>query len=306
MRVDGARDDAGRGQLTLAAPELPARPRRARGGAPLAPPPQLLLVAGALSQYAGAGVAVLLFHSVQPAGLAWLRSLFAAVLLCAWRRPWQTTWTRARLATAALFGVVLCLVNVTFYLSIARIPLGTAVAIEFVGPVAVAAVGSRRHRDLGGLALLIAGVGLLSGVNISGSALGVVLALVAGVGWAGYIVLGHRLARATELRPQDGLAAGLAIGAIVLAPFFAGRTGPVFEHAGLFLRAALVALASNVVPYSLEQLAMRRLTRPRFAVMLALLPATATLMGLVILGQLPTIGDAGGIALVIAAIWLTA
>jgi inner membrane transporter RhtA len=251
-------------------------------------------------------VAVLLFHSVQPAGLAWLRSLFAAIVLCAWRRPWQTTWTRSRLATAAAFGIVLCLVNVTFYLAIARLPLGTAVAIEFVGPVAVAAIGSRRRRDFAGLLLLVAGVGLLSGVNVSGSPEGVALALVAGVGWAGYIVLGHRLARAAELRPQDGLASGLAIGAIVLAPFFAARTGPVFEHLSVFLRAALVAVASNVVPYSLEQIAMRRLTRPRFAVMLALLPATATLMGIVVLGQLPTAADAGGIAMVIGAIWLTA
>jgi inner membrane transporter RhtA len=249
---------------------------------------------------------VLLFHSVAPSGLAWLRSLFAAAVLCAWRRPWHTQWTRARLSTAAAFGIVLCLVNVSFYLAIARLPLGTAVAIEFVGPVAVAAIGSRRRRDLAGLALLIAGVGLLSGVNVSGSPEGVAWALVAGVGWAGYIVLGHRLARAAELRPQDGLAAGLAIGALALAPAFAWRTGAVFTHANLLARAGLVALASTVVPYSLEQLAMRRLTRPRFAVMLALLPATATLMGLVVLGQLPTAADAIGIALVIGAIWATA
>jgi inner membrane transporter RhtA len=249
---------------------------------------------------------VLLFHSVAPSGLAWLRSLFAAVVLCAWRRPWHTQWTRARLNTAAAFGIVLCLVNVSFYLAIARLPLGTAVAIEFVGPVAVAAIGSRRRRDIAGLVLLIAGVGLLSGVNVSGSPEGVAWALVAGVGWAGYIVLGHRLARAAELRPQDGLAVGLAIGALVLAPAFAWRTGAVFTHANLLARAGLVALASTVVPYSLEQLAMRRLTRPRFAVMLALLPATATLMGLVVLGQLPTAADAVGIALVIGAIWATA
>ncbi|HEY7967528.1 MAG TPA: EamA family transporter [Solirubrobacteraceae bacterium] len=266
----------------------------------------MLLIAGALSQYAGAGVAVLLFHSVTPSSLAWLRSLLAAAVLCAWRRPWQTRWTRERLATAAAFGVVLCLTNVTFYLAIARIDLGTAVAIEFVGPVAVAAISSRRRRDLFGLLLLVAGVGLLSGVNLSGSAAGVAWALVAGIGWSLYIVLGHRLARARELRPQDGLAAGLAAGGIILAPFFAWRIGPVFSSIDLFGRAALVAVASNVVPYSLEQLAMRRLARGRFAVMLALLPVSATVMGLVVLGQTPSVGDAIGIALVIGAIWLTA
>jgi inner membrane transporter RhtA len=201
---------------------------------------------------------------------------------------------------------VLCLTNVTFYLAIDRIDLGTAVAIEFVGPVAVAAISSRRRRDFVGLGVLLAGVGLLSGVNVSGKAEGVVWALVAGIGWAGYIVLGHRLARARELRPQDGLATGLAIGGIVLAPFFSWRAGPVFSNAGFFARAALVAVASNVVPYSLEQLAMRRLARGRFAVMLALLPVSATVMGLVVLGQTPSAGDAIGIALVIGAIWLTA
>ena len=249
---------------------------------------------------------MLLFHSVTPSSLAWLRSLLAAAVLCAWRRPWQTHWTRERLLTAGAFGIVLCLTNVTFYLAIDRIDLGTAVAIEFVGPVAVAAISSRRRRDFVGLVVLLAGVGLLSGVNVSGRAEGVVWALVAGIGWALYIVLGHRLARARELRPQDGLATGLAVGGIVLAPFFAWRVGPVFNSAGIFARAALVAVASNVVPYSLEQLAMRRLARGRFAVMLALLPVSATVMGLVVLGQTPSVGDAIGIALVIAAIWLTA
>jgi inner membrane transporter RhtA len=150
------------------------------------------------------------------------------------------------------------------------------------------------------------GVGLLSGVHLSGDAVGVAWALAAGVGWAGYIVFGHRLALAADLRPQDGLAAGLAIGAFVLAPLFAWRTGRVFTNVDVFARAVIVAVSSTVVPYSLEQLAMRRLTRPRFAVMLALLPATATLMGVVVLGQLPSVADATGIALVIGAIWLTA
>jgi inner membrane transporter RhtA len=249
---------------------------------------------------------VLLFHAVQPSALAWLRSLFAALVLCAWRRPWESTWTRRRLANAAAFGITIALVNVAFYLAIARIALGTAVAIEFVGPVAVAAIGSRRRRDFVGLAILLVGVGLLSGVHLAGNAAGVAWALAAGVGWAGYIVFGHRLALAAELRAQDGLAAGLAIGAIVIAPLFAWRTGRVFTNLDVFARALLVAVSSTVVPYSLEQLAMRRLTRPRFAVMLALLPATATLMGVVVLGQLPSVADATGIALVIGAIWLTA
>jgi inner membrane transporter RhtA len=264
------------------------------------------VIIGALSQYAGASAAVLLFHAVQPSSLAWLRGLFAALVLCLWRRPWESSWTRRRLAGAAAFGITLALVNVAFYLAIARLALGTAVAIEFVGPVAVAAIGSRRRRDFAGLAILVLGVGLLSGAHLSGDPAGVAWALAAGIGWAGYIVFGHRLALAAELRPQDGLAAGLAIGAIALAPLFAWRTGRVFTDLDIFVRTVVVAVASSVVPYSLEQLAMRRLTRPRFAVMLALLPATAALMGVVVLGQLPSPVDAIGIAFVIGAIWLTA
>ena len=140
----------------------------ARGRAPLAPP-QLLLILGAISQYAGAGVAVLLFGAVAPATLAWLRVLVAAVALCAWRQPWKGGAGRARrLALALAFGVVIGLMNAAFYLAIARLDLGTAVAIEFVGPVAVAALGSRRRRDLVGLAALVAGVGLLSGAHVVG------------------------------------------------------------------------------------------------------------------------------------------
>ena len=277
----------------------------ARGRAPLAPP-QFLLILGAVSQYAGAGVAVLLFGAVAPATLAWLRVLVAAVALCAWRQPWKGAWTRRRLLLALAFGVVIGLMNAAFYLAIARLDLGTAVAIEFVGPVTVAALGSRRRRDIGGLGALVCGVGLLSGAHVSGSLAGVGYALAAGALWAAYIVLGHRLAQAAELRPQDGLAAGMALGALVLAPLFAWRTGRVFEDAGIAGRTVVVGIASSVVPYALEQLAMRRLPRHRFAVMLALLPVTATVMGAIVLGQVPSAADAAGIVLVIGAIWLTA
>jgi inner membrane transporter RhtA len=124
--------------------------------------------------------------------------------------------------------------------------------------------------------------------------------------WAGYIVVGHRVAADTELRAQDGLAAAMAIGALALAPFLAWRIGAVTSHADLLGRAIVVGVASSVVPYALEQLAMRRLARGRFAVWLALLPATATVMGVVALGQVPGAADVVGIAFVIAAIWLTA
>jgi inner membrane transporter RhtA len=278
----------------------------ARGRSTALPPPQLLLVAGALSQYAGASVAVLLFGAIGPAPLAWLRVGVAGVVLCAWRRPWQSRWSRSRLALAAAFGIVITAMNAAFYLAIAHLPLGTAVAIEFVGPVGVAAIATRRTRDVAGLAALVAGVGLLSGVHVSGQLAGVAWALGAGALWACYIVLGHRVAGAGELRAQDGLAAALAIGAFAFAPLFAWQTGRVFDAPGLVARAVVVGVLSSVVPYALEQLAMRRLTRHRFAMMLALLPATATVMGAVVLGQVPSFADATGIVLVIGAIALSA
>jgi inner membrane transporter RhtA len=277
-------------------------PRRAAAS----PPPQLLLVLGAISQYAGAGIAVLMFDAASPPTVAWLRVLVAGVALAAWRRPWQRSWTRGRLALVASFGVVIVLMNAAFYLAIHGLALGTVVAIEFVGPVAVAAAGTRRRRDIAGLAALIAGVGLLSGAHLSGDLAGVAWALAAGGMWAGYIVLGHRVAAAAELRAQDGLAAALVFGALLFAPLFAWRAGRVYDDAGLAGRAVAVGLCSSVVPYALEQLAMRRLPRHRFAVMLALLPATATVMGAIVLGQVPGVIDGVGIALVIGAIWLTA
>ena len=263
-------------------------------------------MAGAVSQYTGASVAVLLFHGIAPGPLAWLRVAIAALALCAWRRPWKGAWSRRRLALAAAFGIVIAVMNVAFYLAIARLALGTVVAIEFIGPVAIAALGSRRARDGAGVCALLAGVGLLSGVHLAGSLAGVAWALAAGAMWAAYIVLGHRLAAVTELRAQDGLATAMAIGAVAFAPLFAWRTGRVFADAGLLGRAIVVGVSSSVVPYALEQLAMRRLARHRFAVLLALLPTTATLMGAAVLGQVPSPEDGTGIALVIAAIWLTA
>src|SRR5205807_743044 len=134
----------------------------------------------AVSQYVGSAVAVLLFASVPAAGVAWLRVLGAAAALLAWRRPWRGTWDAPRLRLVAAFGAVLGLMNLSFYLAIARLPLGTAVAIEFAGPIAVAALGSRTRRDAGALALALAGVLLLADVHVAGTPLGVALAPAAG------------------------------------------------------------------------------------------------------------------------------
>jgi inner membrane transporter RhtA len=264
-------------------------------------PAQSLFVLGAVSQYVGAALAVLLFASVPAAGVAWLRVVAAAAVLVAWRRPWRTRWTRPRLRLVAAFGLALALMNLCFYLAIDRLPLGTAVAIEFCGPIAVAALGSRTRRDAGALALGAAGVLALADVHVAGSPGGFALAAAAGVLWAAYIVLGHRLAGDAGIRPQDGLALGMAIGGLGLAPALVPSAVPALVSPPLLAACLLVGVASSVVPYALEQIAMRRLPRARFALLLALLPATAAIVGAAVLGQVPGPVEAGGIALVVLA-----
>jgi inner membrane transporter RhtA len=265
-------------------------------------PPQLLFALGAISQYVGSAVAVLIFDVVPAAGVAWLRIAAAAGALAIWRKPWRNErWTKRRLALAGAFGVTLALMNLTFYLAIDRLPLGTAVAIEFIGPITVAAIGSRTRRDLGALALATLGVLLLADIHFAGSPAGVALALGAGAFWALYVVLGHRVAADPALRPQDGLAAGMIIGALVVAPALVPEAVPAIVDPLLLGLCVLVGLASSVVPYALEQIAMTRLPRARFALLLSLLPATAAVVGAIILQQVPTIVETAGIALVVAA-----
>jgi inner membrane transporter RhtA len=276
--------------------------RAAPGAARIARlPAQSLFVLGALSQYIGAALAVLLFASVPAAGVAWLRVVAAAAVLVAWRRPWRTRWPAARLALVSTFGLALGLMNLCFYLAIDRLPLGTAVAIEFCGPIAVAALGPRTPRDVAALLAAAAGVLALADVHAGGSPGGLALAAGAGVLWAAYIVLGHRLASDAAVRAQDGLALGMAIGALGLAPILVSSAVPALASPLLLGACLLVGVASSVVPYALEQIAMRRLPRARFALLLALLPATAAIVGAVVLGQVPGLVEAAGIAAVVLA-----
>jgi inner membrane transporter RhtA len=277
---------------------LPATLTRA---APGRFPAQGLFVLGALAQYIGSSFAVLLFAVVPAPGVAWLRVLSAAGALAVWRRPWRTRWTARSLRLVGAFGLALAVMNVCFYLAIDRLPLGTAVAIEFWGPIAVATLGSRSRRDAGALGLAVGGVLLLADIHLSGSPAGVAFAFAAGGCWAVYVVVGHRVATDPSLRPQDGLAMGMAIGALVLAPFLVPSAVPAFVAPWRLGACVLVGVLSSVIPYALEQLAMVRLRRARFALLLSLLPATAALVGAVILGQIPGPLELTGIAMVVAA-----
>ena len=259
-------------------------------------PAPLLFVTGGASMYFGAAVAVWLFDAVSPAGVAWLRSLGAALVLLAWRRPGRAAWRGKVFWLAAVFGVVTAVMNVAFYEALHRLPLGTAVALEFAGPVLVAAFGSRSVRDLGALLLVVSGVVLIADVRWAGSPLGVLFALSAALLWAGYIVLGKRVASLGL--GVDGLAVGFTVATVLLSPL-AMTTGPVWSSPRLLVLGIGVGVLSTVVPYALDQVVLRRTGQAAFALLLALLPVTATVIGLVVLRQVPSLPEALGILAVV-------
>lgn len=267
----------------------------------------LFFITGALSQYLGAAVGVFLFETTEPATVAWLRAAAAGAVLVAWRRPWARRWTRRNLVTTTAFGMVTVLMNVAFYEAIARIPLGTAVAIEFAGPVAVAALGTRRPRDLSAVALVAGGVVLLAGVQGGADLTGVAWALTAAALWAGYILFGKRVADTGS--GLDSLALGMAAAAVLLAPALLTLQwrvdASVFGDRRLWLLGAGVGVLSSAIPYALDQRVLTSIGRARFALLLALLPATAAVVGAVVLAQRPTPGEIAGITMVMAALVLS-
>lgn len=268
----------------------------------------LFFVVGAVSQYVGAAIGVTLFETTAPSTVAWLRAAGAAAVLIAWRRPWRRRWTRAALRAAAMFGIVTLAMNVAFYEAIARIPLGTAVAIEFTGPVAVAVLGSRRPQDYAAAVLVGAGVYLLAGAQTGVDGVGVAFALLAAALWAGYILLGKRVADAGA--GVDSLAVGMAVAALLSAPLLLGAQGvidaSVLAEPRTWLYGAGVGVLSSAIPYALDQPVLARVGRARFALLLALLPATAAVVGAVALAQRPDAAEIAGIALVMAALVLSA
>ena len=291
------------------APVVPIPTARPATGLDRVPAPALFVVSG-LTQYAGAAVAVGLFAQLGAPAVGWWRIVLAAVVLLAWRRPWRRRPGRRELVGAGMFGVVLAAMNIAFYIAIGHLPLGVVVAMEFLGPVVVAAVTGRGWREraailvAGGGVVLLAGVTLDSGLPREDVLIGLAAALAAAAFWAGYVVLGKRVAGAGS--GVDGLAVGMAVGALVFAPFFGASVPEVVVDPGLLLFLLVVAVCSSVVPYVLDQVVLRRLGTATFAVLLALLPATAAVVGAVVLRQLPTWPEIVGLALVSGAIVMTA
>ncbi len=271
--------------------------------------PEALFAVGAVSQYLGAATAFELFDELGPGTVALLRVAGAGAVLVLLRRSWRRRWSRTELAWTAAFGAALASMNLFFYLAIERVPLGNSVAIEFIGPIAVAAFGTRTLRSSGALVLAIGGVVALAGFASPEAQLGALFSLIAGALWAGYIILGHRVARAGMA--VDGLGVGMLVGALVISPVGiidglggagAGGLGAAMGAPMLLLGGVAAGVLSNVIPYGIDQLVMQRLARARFALLQALLPVTATLIGLVWLSQVPSVREAIGIVAVIAAI----
>jgi len=264
-------------------------------------PAPILFVLSGISMYAGAAIAVGLFGHATPAGVAWLRCLGAAVVLLAWRRPPRSAWRGRPLLLAATFGIVTAGMNVLFYEAIARLPLGTTVALEFAGPVVVAAAGSRSRRDVLAVLMVAAGVVAIADVRLEGSTLGVLFALGAAAAWAGYILLGKRVALGGN--GIDSLAIGFAAATVLLSPLALG-TGQVWSSPRMLLLGIGVGVLSTVVPYVLDQVVLRRVGQSRFAVLLALLPVTAGVTGFALLAQVPSLTEALGTLAVVAGVAL--
>ena len=200
------------------------------------------------------------------------------------------------------WGAVLAVMNACFYLAIDRLPLGTVAAIEFAPVIALAALGVRSRRNVVALAMAVAGVYVLTGVHLEGEPLGMAFAFANAALFAAYIVLAHRVARHGGLEGIDGLAASMLIAAVVVTPIGGWQVVPALTDPVALLAGVGVGISSSVIPYVSDQLAMRRLPRATYALMVSLLPATATVIGLVVLAQVPSSRELTGVALVIAGV----
>ena len=261
------------------------------------PAPGLVIV-GIATVQVGAALATKLFDDLGPAGTVLLRVLFAAIVLCAISRPVPREHSRPDLRLAALFGLVLAFMNLSFYEALDRIHLGIAVTLEFLGPLGVALVGSRTRLDVLWALLAAAGVALLGGFGTP-NVMGALFALLAGALWAAYILLNARVARAFS--GGSGLAMAMAIGTIPLIPIGIFGAGSNLLHLNLLAIAFGVAMLSSVVPYSLEMEALRRIRPHVFGVLMSLEPAVAALAGFVLLGQSLSGVDVVAILLVVTA-----
>lgn len=262
--------------------------------------PEALFVLSGVAQYVGAAIAISVFDEVSPATVAWLRMVGGAAPLLIISRRDHRRWSGDDLAVAAIFGVATAMMNMFFYLGIDRLPLGSGVAIEFIGPVTLAAARTRTARNAVALALAACGVAVLGGIEFGGERLGLLFIGLASAMWAVYIVAGSRVAQLD--RGMAGLGVGLAIGAVALAPIGLPTSGPVWSSGGLLAACLLTGVFSSAIAYGIDQHTMRRVPVRRFSVLSALLPITALVIAFLALDQRPTRLELVGIALVVGGV----
>ena len=268
--------------------------------------PIFYFIISAVFHYLGPAFAVLLFARLEVLGVAWLRIASAAIIFALWRHPWhvlaRATWEQRR--TLIALGTVLGLMNASFYLAIARLPLGTVGAIEFLGQIAIAAIGVRTRRNFLALSLAVVGVALLTNVELSGEPVGLLFAFANCAFFMLYVILGHRIAQDGGSAGVDRLGTAMLIAFFVIFPLGFQDALPALTDWQLLFAGIGVGICSSVIPYIADQLAMARLPRATFALMLSLLPAVAIAIGIIVLGQVPSFVEIIAIALIMGGIAL--
>jgi inner membrane transporter RhtA len=267
-------------------------------------PPHAWFGVSAIFHYLGPSFAVLLFPAVGVLGVAWFRIASAALIFAAVTKPWKTIGAANGKTRMLLIGLGVCLavMNTSFYLALDRLPMSLVAAMEFVGTIGVALYGLRTRRNLVALMLAVAGVFVLIDVKWSTDPLGLFWSALNAVLFAGYVVLGHKAAEGGASAGVERLGAAMAIAFVILMPIGFAQAVKAFGAIELVLAGIAVGLCSSVIPYVCDQLAMSRLPRATFALMLAILPASATIIAALVLTQIPSVGDVVGVALVMVGI----
>jgi len=263
-----------------------------------------MVVSGA-SLYAGAAVAVGLFESFSPFIVAWFRVAAAGVILLVLYRPQLRAFRGIAGRNAAIYGVMTMAMNMSFYQSLNHIPMGTAVAIEFLGPIVVAAWGSRRARDWAALILAGLGVLVISGATWSDNAIGILWALAAGLFWAGYIIISSHIAADRE-NSRQSMAVGFSYAGLLALPimWLMWPQDPGIPGLTILGLAAGLGLLSAAIPYGLDQVVMRMAGPSLFALLQAILPVVAAIIGAIALGQWLTVAEIVGILSIMVAVAL--
>jgi len=267
--------------------------------------PEILFLVSAFALNSGNAIAKSQFDTANPATLAWLRMFGAMVVALAIAGPRKLrsrSWSRESLRSAALFGLSTGLTSTFFYLAIDRLPLGKGVAIEFIGPITVAAVLTRSRRNAMALVSAVIGVAILSGVELGDEPLGVLFILLAATSWAVHIVSGAKVARAHS--GIDGLAMAFVFGTLFTIPFGLADADAVASHLWLIPLGLAVGTLSSVTSYGIDQRILRKVTVRHYSVLLAMLPVVSSLFGFVVFDQTPTGWDLVGGVLIISGIAL--